>query len=49
MNILYEYMNILINVIHMMLTVWVITASVVALLIWSKMSINHIEKGDNDE
>lgn len=42
-------MNILINVIHTMLTVWVIIASIFALLIWSEMSINHIEKGDNDE
>lgn len=42
-------MNILINVIHIVFTTWAIVASVIALLIWSEMSINHIEKGDNDE
>lgn len=42
-------MNILINVIHTAFNTWAIVASVIALLIWSEMSINHIEKGDNDE
>jgi hypothetical protein len=38
-------MNILINVIHIMFTFW----AIVALLIWSEMSINHMGKGDNDK
>ena len=42
-------MNILINIVYMMLTIWVIFALVIALLSWSEMSINHIEKGDDDE
>lgn len=42
-------MNILTNVVHMMLTVWIIVASTIALLVYTNMSINHIEKGDNDE
>lgn len=37
------------EVLNAMFATWVIVASVVALLIWSEMSINHIEKGDNDE
>lgn len=42
-------MNILFNIIRVMFTFWAIVSSIVALLIWSEMSINHIEKGDNDE
>jgi hypothetical protein len=42
-------MNILANIIHVTFIVWVIVASIVALLVYGNMSINHIEKGDNDE
>lgn len=42
-------MNILFNIIRVVITVWAIVASLIALLSWSEMSINHIEKGDNDE
>lgn len=37
------------EVLNVMFATWVIIASVIALLTWSEMSINHIEKGDNDE